>query len=124
MKKFLVIILLLVYGVSSSGMTLHLHYCCDKLDKIDLSPVKHSCGGENKISKKSCCDNKELSFNLKADQTAVKLLVPAFQSPAIKPTQAEFHISSSFKAKKSEPQIFAPPPLEKNLHTLFCIYRI
>ena len=63
MKKLLVIVLLLVYGAASSGMTLHLHYCCGKLDKIDLAPVKHKgCGSEHKLGKKSCCDNKELSI--------------------------------------------------------------
>jgi hypothetical protein len=124
MKKLLVIVLLLVYGVSSSGMTLHLHYCCGKLDQIDLSPVKHTCGGENKPGKKSCCDNKELNFNLKADQTPVKLLVPTFHSFAVKPTPVEFHLSGPAQTKGLQLQIFAPPPLRRDFNTLFCIYRI
>lgn len=124
MKKVLVIVLLLVYGVSSSGMTLHLHYCCGKLDRIDLSPVQHHCGGENKVSKKSCCDNRALTFDLKADQTAVKLLVPAFQSLAIKPVPVEFPVSAPAETKGVRPRIVAPPPLQKDFNTLFCVYRI
>ena len=124
MKKVLVIVLLLVYGASSSGMTLHLHYCCGKLDRIDLSPVQHHCGGESKVSKKSCCDNKELNFDLKADQTPVKVLVPAFHLFAIKPLPVEFHLSGPVETKGLLPHIFAPPPLQKDFNTLFCVYRI
>ena len=46
MKKILVTILSLVYLTSSTGATLHLHYCMDKL-------VAWSFGGE-KANKKSC----------------------------------------------------------------------
>jgi hypothetical protein len=124
MKKLLVIVLLLVYGVSSSGMTLHLHYCCGKLDAIDLTPVKHNCSEKTTIGKKSCCDNKELNFNLSADQKAAKLLLPVLQLAALKPTAAEFHLSAPVETKGLVRPIFAPPPPEKDIHSLFCVYRI
>ncbi|WP_148661191.1 hypothetical protein [Flavisolibacter tropicus] len=37
MKKLLTLFVILVYGVASAGATLHLHYCCGKLDKISFS---------------------------------------------------------------------------------------
>jgi len=67
MKKLFAIVLLLVYGLSSSGMSVTLHYCCGKLDKISLYPKYDGCK-PGKISKKGCCDNKELNFKIKADQ--------------------------------------------------------
>lgn len=125
MKKVFVILLLMVYGVTSSGMTLHFHYCCGKLDRIDLSPVKHKgCGMDHKLGKKSCCDNKAVTLDIKSEQSAAKHINPSFQLFAVKPAQPEFLISSPLEAKGLEPQLFAPPPLQKDLHILFCVYRI
>ncbi len=125
MKKLFVIILLLVYGASSSGMTLHFHYCCGKLDTIDLSPVKHKgCGMNPKPGKKACCDNKEVTLNIKSEQSLVKHIYPSFQVLAIKPTLPEFLVSSPVKAKGLLPQLFAPPPLQEDRTILFCVYRI
>ena len=125
MKKFLVIVLMLMYGFSSTGMTLHLHYCCGKLDKIDFTPVKEKhCGAGHKMGKKSCCDNKEVSLQLQSDQNPAKFLNPSFQLPAIKAAQPELLVSNPVTAKNLLPEVFAPPPLQKNINTLFCIYRI
>jgi hypothetical protein len=125
MKKLFAIMLLLVYGFSSTGMTLHLHYCCGKLDAIDLSPVKDEhCGGKHKLIKKSCCDEKQVSLKLKSEQNPAKFLNPVFQLPAIKTVQPDFFVLSPVQSKKLLPEVFAPPPLQKNINSLFCVYRI
>ena len=65
---------MVIYGVTSFGMTLHLYYCCGKLDKVSLSSktsgaCKFETGGNNQtIHNKSCCDNKEFELKIKADQ--------------------------------------------------------
>jgi hypothetical protein len=125
MKKLLVIMLMLMYGFSSTGMTLHLHYCCGKLDAIDLSPAKENhCGAGHKMSKKSCCDDKQVSLKLKSEQSPAKFLNPVFQLPSIKPVQPELLISSPVDSKKMLPEVFAPPPLKRDVNNLYCIYRI
>lgn len=80
---------MLVYGLSSSGMSVHLHFCCGKLDDVSLtSQKKKSCTKEDhdSLSKKRCCDDKQLEFKLKADQEPSAKWVQAYQqlaSPAI-----------------------------------------
>lgn len=83
MRKLLVILLILLYGVSSSGMTLYVHYCCDKVEKIDLAPVKKdACDMGHKKPTKNCCENKGILFKINADQkseNSAELLIKNFQ---------------------------------------------
>jgi hypothetical protein len=68
MKKTLVILVLLAYGLSSTGMTLHFHYCCGKLDAITLSSYTKKVCPTQSVSGKGCCDNKHIELKLKQDQ--------------------------------------------------------
>ena len=124
MKKILVIALLLTYGLSSSGMTLHLHYCCGKLDKVDFTPVPSKCGKTHKMGTKPCCDNKEVTFKVKSEQSAVKILLAAYPLTAVKPFLSDFLVSAPVEAKKLLPEVFAPPPVSQDFNTLFCVFRI
>lgn len=68
MKKLIVILLLLGYGLSSFGMTLHIHYCCGKVDTVKLTPTNdHGCGVKDKSKKKGCCDDRQVEFKIKTD---------------------------------------------------------
>jgi hypothetical protein len=70
MKKLFIILIMLVYGLSSSGMSVNLHFCCGKLDDISFSSQKEKgcTKDEDSFSKKRCCDDKHLEFKLKSDQ--------------------------------------------------------
>ena len=88
MKKIFAILLMLVYGLSSTGATVHLHYCCGKLDDISFSQkAKKSCTTTKAaVCKKNCCDNKHIELKLKADQEPAAKWVQSFkllQAPAI-----------------------------------------
>ena len=126
MKKILVLLLLMVYGLSSIGMTLHLHYCCGKLDKIQLSPVagKHCGNGRQTLAPKSCCDDKEISLKLKSDYNSEKQLGSDVRAQAVPVVQAVSQIFTPVKLTKLLPEVFAPPPLQKDRVSFFCIYRI
>lgn len=125
MKKLFAIMLLLVYGLSSSGMTLHFHYCCGKLKKVDLTPVKEDqCGTQHKMGSKPCCDDKQVSLKLKAEQNHAKALNYSFSITGIKPIQPEYRVSTPIQTKNLIPEVFAPPPLQKDFNHLYCIYRI
>lgn len=70
MKKLLVSILVLLYGLSSSGMSVYVHYCCGKIDKVDFSADgKMSCPAGDHPPKKGCCDSKEFSLKIKDTYT-------------------------------------------------------
>ena len=126
MKKLLALVLLMGYGLSSIGMTVHLHYCCGKLDKIQFSaPSKKHCGNKHEhISGKSCCDDKEISIKLKSDYNSEKQLIAPLHIAANKTAHLELSASLPLLSKKLLPEIFAPPPLQKDIPALYCIYRI
>src|SRR6476659_6413428 len=79
MKKILVIMLMLVYGFSSTGMTLQLHYCCGKLKSVELAPVNDpGCGNQHKMGSRPCCETKNIKSQTKADQDSYQLVFKIF----------------------------------------------
>ena len=127
MKKLLALILMLVYGVTSFGMTLHMHYCCGKLDKVSLSSKEiKSCKFETTIHSKGCCDNKNYELKIKADQEpgSRQPTTFLFQTPTLFP----LYLSNLLTLEKrpvtllsnGPPIIFSDTPL----FIKYCIYRI
>lgn len=125
MKKLFAFILIMAYGLSSSGMTVHFHYCCGKLDKISLEPVKGKCEGARSMKSKSCCDSKQVKLQLKGEQQHQKWVQHGFQVDALKPSYCcVLFAFSPLATKKLLPEVFAPPPLKKDYQSFFCIYLI
>jgi len=87
MKKLLIILLMLVYGVTSSGMTVTLHYCCGKLDDISFTgkQEKQCPMGSKHMKNSSCCKDTQLTAKLAADQQLAAKWIASAQS-----NQAEF----------------------------------
>ena len=110
MKRALALMILLVYGLSSTGMTIHFHYCCGKLDKIDFSAIKEkSCSSHAQIKKTSCCEDKQLELKQKSVQNSEKLVTTYFQPTALKTFQFVALSSNVIVEKKFLPEVFAPP---------------
>ena len=127
LKKLAVILLLMVYGLSSSGMTIQFHYCCGKLKSIKLSPAgEKQCGMKHSMSKmlnKPCCNDKQVELKLKGDQRTEQAKF-VFFTPDL-PQKSEFIFTSEpLVAKTIIPEIFAPPPLTDPLYIFHCVYRI
>ena len=128
MKKVIVIVLMLVYGVSSMGMTLNLHYCCGKFSAINFSAaLKNNYPAGNSITTKGCCDTKQIELTIKSDyqkdteiktgikQLQVEKLLPVYFTAATPLLQG-----GVFAFADSSPPFSASVPL----NILFCIYRI
>ena len=128
MKKLLAIVILLVYGLSSTGMTVHFQYCCGMLEKIDfVPPVTKHCAGDKgiKIDSKKCCDDKEVNLKISSEQSAAKILYLDSFPTIVKAVQPDFFLSSPFKTKKLLPEVFAPPPLSTlPIFILISVFRI
>ena len=110
MKKLLAILIMLMYGFSSTGMTISLHYCCGKLKSIDWTVPKHkSCDHQQKMAGKPCCETKLISYKDKSDQDASGFI--------LKPAPAVFiapQINCDQMVKQEDrwyiPEVFASPP--------------
>lgn len=90
MKKLLVIVLMLAYGLSSSGMTISLHYCCGKLDGISLNG-KHddSCRMSSELKNTDCCFDKQISASITTDQQIDSKYIQVFKQTNVAPLYYE-----------------------------------
>ena len=127
MKKFIVILLMLVYGLPSTGASLHLHFCCGKLDDVSFS-VKHKPGCTKQgASNKICCNNVALDLKIDADQQPASKVMPVFNhAPAVAPVyhtwQAALPAMEVNAANKAN-----GPPLAFSLLPVYlknCVFRI
>lgn len=127
MKKLLVLLLLLSYGLSSFGMTLHIHYCCGKVDNVKLAPVKdHSCGVDKPGKKKACCDDKQVDLKIKADYKNESSAWLKIKSFAEAPVVAHFFQVVAAGSNVFDYRKNYSPPHERSvpLYIQHCIYRI
>lgn len=126
MKKFLVIMLLLVYGFSVTGMTISFHYCCGKLKSVDWVPAaEKACGTKHKMGSKPCCETKQINNKQKSEQEQVLLFAKQVKliSEALRPVAAL--VVENRISRQLSPVAFAPPPLSSPpLFILHCVYRI
>lgn len=127
MKKYIVILLMLVYALPSTGASLHLHFCCGKLDDVSFS-IKHKAGCTEQASEDvACCNNIALDLKIDADQEPLAKLLPQLNLvPALPPVthhlQAALPALKAYTANKSNgpPLAAAQPPVYiKN-----CVFRI
>jgi hypothetical protein len=126
MKKLLTLFVILVYGAASVGATLHLHYCCGKLEKITFSAAHNKACPKKDDAFKRCCDSKQVDFKIKADHEpgakwiyVNKDLTPPFH------TAAYYLLTPTQKIPVNE--YATGPPLASSPIPLFiknCVYRI
>ena len=126
LKKLSLILLLIVYGLSSTGMTLNFHYCCGKLKKVEFSTVPVECGMKAYHGdKKKCCDKNQVELKVKADQKITEAEKNAFKTTTLSGSFSDLSFSHLANDKYLVPSIFAPPPLfNHHLYLLHCVYRI
>jgi len=124
LKKLVVILLIMVYGLSSSGMTIQFHYCCGKLKSIGLTSVsEQQCGMKHSMQNKRCCDDKQVELKLKGEQKTEQAKI-VFFTPDL-PKRVEYSFEPQFVSSTAiVPEIFAPPPLGNPLYILHSVYRI
>jgi hypothetical protein len=78
MKKIIVAILAILYMGSSTGATIHMHYCMGKLVNMGLSDGEskkcNKCASKEKTSacSKECCKDLHKTIKLEKDQKTVE----------------------------------------------------
>ncbi len=109
-------------------MTLHFHYCCGKIDKVDFAPLKKdNCPVTKHLDNKSCCDNKHIELKIK-DSYQNDAVVKSITKPVVADKHADDQITAVALLALNEVTGCAnsSPPL-KNLvsfQQLYCIYRL
>lgn len=130
MKKFLVFILSILYITTSSGATLHMHYCMGKLVELSLSKKEDrkcdNCGMIKKASN-DCCKDEHKEVKGEKDQKLVNVSVNQILLPgeALNASYTDLPDVYVPSAILENPSSNAPPRSSKvNYYILNCIFRI
>ncbi len=87
LQRYLVLTLALLITLSATGTTLSLHTCCGKIKHFSIFGKPESCKMDKSskavnateaphiVSKKKCCDNKNVSIQKTSEATANKTQV-------------------------------------------------
>ncbi len=132
MKRSLILVLALLYTVTSTGATFHLHYCMGKLVEVGFleheSPQCSKCGsGENGACAKKCCKDIHQTVKLEKDHKVAENVFQFVQLAAIPATVSFIDLPAVFPVSSVEehPTGHAPP---RNghvpFHIFFCTFRI
>ncbi len=129
MKKFFATILTIVYFTASSGATINLHYCMDKLMSWDLSEKNESqCSncGMDKTERKGCCKDIHKVIKIDKDQ---KVAESNFQFHSCSDVLASPHFILPYigyfsKIVNRHAAAHAPPRSGLPVYILICNFRI
>jgi hypothetical protein len=126
MKKLLTLFIMLVYGFASTGATLHLHYCCGKLDKVSFSTEHNPKCPKKEGVYKNCCDSKQVDIKIKADQQPVVKWVTLQQDSGSTLPLASFLFEGPIKKIVASVHTTGPPvrPSSVPLFIRHCVFRI
>lgn len=128
MKKLIAIIFLVTYFVTSSGATMRLHYCMDKLvDWSFFNKVKANCSscGMEKKGHKGCCHDEnriiKVDKNHKASTTSFEFLK---YFPLINNTFLVNEHFFPFNPVTTNPSTNAPPVRAIPIYLYISVFRI
>jgi len=131
MRKWLGIITIAIYGILSTGLTIHLHYCHGKLKHFAIATeadscckTDHSCATEDEMHS-SCCDDENYALELGEDHTGAQQFSFEFQKAIIE-TSVNVAFSKHIRIEKpvSENLFSRPPPDRPRfiLHSSLILY--
>ncbi len=130
MKKVAIIFLLVIYGFSSIGATVHLHYCMGKFVDWSLTEAKEDkcdkCGMKGKV-KKGCCKDEHKHFKLKTDQQKGSIVdvVNFITTPVLLTPTAYCFFQIPVNTKYNYNNYHPPPNIHnQNLQVLYCTFLI
>lgn len=127
MKKFLALLLFVLYMGSSTGATFRTHYCKGELVEVALGADDHDpCGGCEAKKQKDCCKSEHKTVKLEKDQKAAENALTLQVAAAVVPVFYK-HLFEQFAVPPVEefPVSNAPPRSSKVrpgiLHCTFLI---
>jgi hypothetical protein len=129
-KKVAVILLLVIYGFSFIGATVHLHYCMGKFVDWSLIESKQNkcgkCGMKGK-SKEGCCKDQHKQFKLKTDHQkgSIADVIHFIATPILLTPISNYTFAIPLKASYNYSNYHPPPNIRnQNLQVLYCTFLI
>ena len=116
MKKIAIILLLFVYGFTTVGATVHVHYCMNKFVGWELGDHNEDekcgkCGMTESKTKNGCCKDEVKQVKLNGDyhKSAINNLAKLNLALYIIPTNEEFSFFNNVNIFLKKEQIYPPP---------------
>lgn len=128
MKKLVTLILALIYLGSSTGATVHLHYCMGKLADWGLGHQQSescgTCGMDQSSSEDSgCCKDEHKFIKSDPDQKLVEAGLQLMQLAAVSISLDHFMIPAPAITVLAEEQPVSNAPPRKNTPDLYLLNR-
>jgi hypothetical protein len=123
MKRFIAILLFIIFAASNSGMAITIHYCKGRFAKVEVG-ASNTCCCKKKVPAK-CCTSKTTVIKLKTsfvkDASVINhsaaSAIAAFSFPS-------FMINSNSEGSHSNLAIYPSPPDLKDHTVLNRVFRI
>ena len=121
-----------VYGVTTVGANVHVHFCMDKFIGWDISQTENNtcnkCGMKEDATKKGCCKDelKQLKINTDHQKSTTASFINIFEAPVIKSYSSLNELTRVAFDAKSFQIIYSPallPSIQKRT-VLYCTFRI
>jgi hypothetical protein len=117
--------MIMLFGISASGATVRLHYCCGKLKSISFGYVQEDCKMDGKMGSKPCCETKSISAKEQTKGHELYTVAVGVNAPVesiiLFPEAPEPVISGNVVAL---PAVHSSPPLIKDIALMNCVFRI
>lgn len=129
MKKAVVTILAVLYFITSTGATIHIHFCMGKLISWNVNPNENTgiCNRCGMKSKKGCCEEKYQVIKIDQDQKIVNAISTSIKAPEIilRNFYTEFAFNY-FSSSTKETYYSHAPPLDccVPIYISNCVFRI
>jgi len=126
-KKGLLVILTVIFGLASFGVSIRYLYCCGNLAEITVSmhTPHEDCGMTMKDDSK-CCETESVTLKVSPDQAPDIQQVYNFLPPLATAVIPElYYILSDHSSLKTHPSFFnLPPPVTPDKTVLHANFRI
>jgi hypothetical protein len=128
MKKGIVILLLLIYSVSTIGATINMHYCMNQFAGWSLTSEKKEKCAKCGMRNTGCCkdEKKQIKLTLDQQKSSVNLAIAARLSVAEnKIISFQINRFVSFNNNDTLPYLHAPPLISlKDMQVLYSTFLI
>lgn len=132
MKKIIVAILALLYITTSTGATIHMHYCMGELADWGIghndSKTCGKCGMDKSDEKDNgCCKDEQKQVKLETDHQKAGLVgfIKILAAPVISTPVPDFNFKPFLQITESDTTCYAPPDIGYlALHVLHCVFLI
>lgn len=132
MKKFITAILAVLFISTSMGMTVHMHYCMDKLVAVKLwhtDKQDDACSncGMKKGSKKGCCKDEHKVVKTDNYQKTDVTQIPVFENFPLSLPPQPFALDAIIYASRVKQLPYSNAPPDRSTVPIYirnCVYRI